>query len=644
MPGVRSTVLRIVLLFGMLMAGCGGQTADETTVPTTLPPASTTTPTTATTSVPGGTTPGTTTSTAAVGPADSERRGEIHTALASQLHMQLGGGTPETWVCTKHVYDTNSEAAEPTVYAWARCQAHAPDGTVLESLDSAFYASFFRLEGQLVLGSFGTSRDPNGFVASEFPRELAEAVLRKGVPEDVLFHRGTPTEVCPDPSADPLGPTVHIGPGTDYPSFLVLEWGTQVPTTGNRATSYTGSPWLEVVVPDGGLGWVAADKVGPPPCAIPPALPATTTTTTTTVPTNPLFSDDGGLAALPGPTDLLPGAHPAASVPWSQIDSQWILLTLENGGSTGLYLLDPGDRLFSLGGWPAGRQLADWDGRRVLFITGQQVKVVDLFTGATVEVPAAGYLTAALDPPPGGGFTVRQDLGHRVVVTSHYADAGLGPTLLNVDRRRSGGRWSTPSWLHHPNGEQVVLADIHGVRLATTRGEPIRTLDTPGLECVTVRWWAPEAVLVSCLDEAYAAGETYEMWPGSGGELWAVPLDGGGAARIGPDPGPPDQYRDPMDDAVRLGDVIAIQFGGCCECGGGLDLYLPSGGVIAPESVQCSPDIITVRNGWVVVLTIDYDAGLGPALIEVASDGTSRMIDLGGRGIIGSIAMRGEMA
>lgn len=49
MSGVRSTVLLMVLLFGVLVAACGGHTADETTVPTTLPPGSTTTPTTATT-------------------------------------------------------------------------------------------------------------------------------------------------------------------------------------------------------------------------------------------------------------------------------------------------------------------------------------------------------------------------------------------------------------------------------------------------------------------------------------------------------------------------------------------------------------------------------------------------------------------
>lgn len=643
MPGGHSTAVLAAVL-GMLVTACGGETAGETTVPTTLPPASTTTPTTAATSVPAATIPGATTSTAPVGPADSELLGEIHTALASQLHMQLGGGTPDTWVCTKHVYDTSLEASEPTIYAWARCQAHAPDGTVLESFDSAFYASFFRLEGQLVLGSFGTSRDPNGFVASEFPRELAETVLREGVPEDVLFHRDTPTEVCPDPSADALGLTVHIGPGSDYPSFLVLEWGVRVPTTGNRATSYTGSPWLEVVVPDGGLGWVAAAQVGPLPCSIPPALPTTTTTTTTTVPTDPLLSEDGGLAALPTQTDPIPGAHPAASVPWDQVDSQWILLALGNGGSTGLYLLNPDDRLFSLGGWPAGRHLADWDGRRVLFITGQRVKVIDLFTGATAEVEAAGYLTAALNPPPGGGITVRQDLGHRVVVTSYGATGGPGSTLLNVDLRRSIGVESVPGWLHHPNGEQVVLADINRARLVTTLGVPIRDLSTPGLDCATVRWWTNDAILMSCIDEAYAAGETYEMWPGSGRELWAVPLDGGEATRIGPALGPPDQYRDPMTDAVRLGDAIAIQTGGCCECGGGLGLHLPSGGIITPESVQCSPDIITVRNGRVVVLAFDYGSGRGPTLVEVAPDGTTRMIDLGDRDIVHSIAMMGETA
>jgi len=62
MPGVRLAA-RLVLAMSLLVAGCGGETAQVSTVPTTLPPASTTGPATATTRVPSTTEPGSATTT-----------------------------------------------------------------------------------------------------------------------------------------------------------------------------------------------------------------------------------------------------------------------------------------------------------------------------------------------------------------------------------------------------------------------------------------------------------------------------------------------------------------------------------------------------------------------------------------------------
>ena len=357
--------------------------------------------------------------------------------------------------------------------------------------------------------------------------------------------------------------------------------------------------------------------------ALPTSTTTTTAVTTTTAARSP-FREDGTLTALPslaywvGPMD-----GTAADVPWEGINEDWLLLLArtESPLPDALFLLDPDDRLYLLGGWEVAGSLQDWspDGRKVVYfdVEGSRVVALDLLSGDENVIAVQGDVAARFTLPAGRDMAVRQITEQTASIKVYRSDGTLWSTLLD------GG--SEPSWLYYPDGNRVVLTDQSGVRLVSDQGEPISNLAAPGLACQAARWWGENSVLVSCIDPVYAATPVAGCWPGSGRGLWAVPLDGGPAQRVGPGVGPGgdcDQqgaYQIGMVDAFLLDNTLMVETQGCCEAGD-VEIYLPSGRALT-RLFGSMPRLVGQRNGRVVVV------GYGPALLaEVASDGTFRAI------------------
>jgi len=148
--------------------------------------------------------------------------------------------------------------------------------------------------------------------------------------------------------------------------------------------------------------------------ALPTSTTTTTAVTTTTAARSP-FREDGTLTALPslaywvGPMD-----GTAADVPWEGINEDWLLLLAhtESPLPDALFLLDPDDRLYLLGGWEVAGSLQDWspDGRKVVYfdVEGSRVVALDLLSGDENVIAVQGDVAARFTLPASRDVAVRQ--------------------------------------------------------------------------------------------------------------------------------------------------------------------------------------------------------------------------------------------
>ena len=408
---------------------------------------------------------------------------------------------------------------------------------------------------------------------------------------------------------------------------------------------------------------IEVSTTAPPSSTTTSTLPASTTTgpapTTTTTSTT-----TGEPPAWEGPG--FPEARPPEEIPWDQVGEGWLLARYVEAGDSwetstreALFLIDPEDAVYAVGGWN-GARILDWspDGQRVLTFDGE-LKVVGLADGAASEVLAIIPMDWHVDGrfAPGG-----DDLVLRLATEGHVrlelvgADGALRATFADFDYPAGG--YGDPAfvemgitWLYRPDGTQLVTATGEAIVLRDGQGVVVRTLDTPGLGCTLSRWWDEGSVLAACYDRDWAASACWYRGPvPDGRSLWAVPLDGSAATLLTPQPVCVSEATEPAPayaDGLAVGDVVAARTGGCCECGGRLDLI--AGSDVAfwegyQDSYPCSPSLVAARAEGVLVLDTLYgwDADQGATgmlgvIFQVAADGTTEPITPAEPGLYGGV-------
>jgi hypothetical protein len=370
--------------------------------------------------------------------------------------------------------------------------------------------------------------------------------------------------------------------------------------------------------------------------------PASTTTSTSSLATTTTTT----AWTAPG----FPQALSPQEIPWDEVGAGWLLVRYKRAFSgeggwdstvpEALFLIGPENTTYAVGAWD-GKEILAWspEGRRILTFD-DTLQVIDLRDGTEAVIPAdlpAGDghgIAARFTRPTGRDVVVRVvDWNDHVLLECLAVDGTLFARLADFDLPSYDD--SDPeyvavgiTWLYGPSGTEIVTATSDGIRLLSNLGTVIRPLDTPGLGCTLNRWWDEGSVLAACYDRDWAASSCWYQGPTPGGRsLWSVPTDGSAATRLTPKPECTTQLPQnapTYQDALRLGATVVAQWGGCCECGEGLDL-IAAGTITAwagyGSSPACSPGLIAVRQDRLVVLETVYS--LFGVLFEVAEDGTT---------------------
>ena len=393
------------------------------------------------------------------------------------------------------------------------------------------------------------------------------------------------------------------------------------------------------------------------PGTVPPAS-TTTTAATVTTPALSTTQPEPTTTSTTAPAWAGPGFPEALApevIPWDQVGPGWLLVRFrETSGEVAstpareaLFLIDPANVTYAVVGWD-GREILDWspEGRRVL-VFDSTLKVIGLLDGVESAVPAVvpvGWRIDARFVPPAG-----EDIVVRAIAPDEHArlervgaDGTLRATLADFDFPAYS--YGDPeyvemgiTWLYGPDGTELVVATGEGISLRDEQGVVVRSLDTPGLGCTLSRWWAEGSVLAACYDRDWAASACWYRGPiPDGRSLWAVPIDGSAAVRLTPAPvctAEAPEFSAAYQDGLPVGAGVAAEAGGCCECGGSLELVagdavVPWAGY--PESPACSPRLIATRGDRVLVLdtVFGWEAGQGTtgmlgAILEVAGDGAT---------------------
>jgi len=371
---------------------------------------------------------------------------------------------------------------------------------------------------------------------------------------------------------------------------------------------------------------------------------STSATTTTIEDDSSPFRADGTLRSLP-PAEYFPSAATgtAADVPWDEVGPDWILTLIDKAGRdanpAALLLIDPADQVYLLGGWDtgSGALLQDWspDGRRILYTgapTGNDTVVLELLDGDQQEIQTPYRPDVArFTRPTGREVVIGRLWGERSFIDVYRTNTTLWSHLLEtVGSPEPSPLTERSGWLYHQAGMHVVVSDGNAVWLSGNRGDAIRRLPIDGIDCVVRRWWSEDEALVSCTDPQYAETEIYACWPGSGRELWAVPIDGSTPRPVGPQAGPggacdvPGVYGDPREDALAVGSTLLIERSGCCECGVELELWNQNALMPVPE-LRCLPQIIGIRNGDALISVV-IPGVLRSGIAQVAVDGSTRIV------------------
>jgi hypothetical protein len=306
------------------------------------------------------------------------------------------------------------------------------------------------------------------------------------------------------------------------------------------------------------------------------------------------------------------------------------------GAVGALVLIDPADQVFVLGGWERIRSVQDWspDGLRIAYTLWMDNRtiVMHLLTGAqdviTTDYPPD---VVRFTRPTGRDVVIGRVYGSGAIVDVYRTDGSLWSHLLRMPEPDPPEGWVPAGWLYGEDGMQVVVSGDDPLQLVTNGGDTIRNLPIDGVYCSVRRWWSDGVALVSCTDPGYAETSIHSCFPGSGRELWAVPIDGNPPWPVGPETGPggdcdaPHTYEAPREDALLIGSTLIIETGGCCDCGGDLEVWLPDE-VLMPPLAQCSPLLVGIRNNEALVHVILADPWWHSGIVSIDATGQAHLV------------------
>jgi hypothetical protein len=304
------------------------------------------------------------------------------------------------------------------------------------------------------------------------------------------------------------------------------------------------------------------------------------------------------------------------------------------------YLVGPDGMSFEITRWTvddAPRWIHDVrpDGRLAIVAFGDDAALLDLTTGNIEPLPAGvGGPFVTFTRPTGRDYVMAKDDG---TVEMRLSDGSLvvdfGQTLewffdYGVPER---------PWLYGPEGLTAVVNRPDGPELIDNRGNLIRKLDDAGAECVALRWWSVDDILVRC------DAESDERWLVR--RLWLVDRRGVNsplALTTGDESQFPPEFMGYVD-ALLAGSAIVLQ--GEVAVGGGWfpiekwngsESAVPLGDMVAGQLVTATPDVFAVFRlgccGEVYGGLTYYDlTGRQMALLD-APDGIFGVLDAHGVG------------
>jgi hypothetical protein len=286
--------------------------------------------------------------------------------------------------------------------------------------------------------------------------------------------------------------------------------GGSLPTSGAGDSSSTSAGATEATTTTGAATTTTGAATTTTGAATTTAAPTTTRATTTTEAGHP----------------VLPDAFPRETVAWDHVGPGWtVVLFSTQSGYADLdspaeelvvaYLVDPDGAPFEIIRWPveaAPRWLHDVrpDGRAAILGFDDGAALLDLTTGMVGPLPAG---------VEGSLVTFTRPTGRDYVMTAgdYRAEMRLADGSLIVDFGEIS-EWfgdygvPTPPWLYGPQGLTAVVNRPDGPVLIDNRGNLIRRLDDAGTDCVAVRWWSTDQILMRCLTPAEDRYMVRRLW------------------------------------------------------------------------------------------------------------------------------------
>lgn len=210
----------------------------------------------------------------------------------------------------------------------------------------------------------------------------------------------------------------------------------------------------------------------------------------------------------------LPAAQPRTSIPWNDVDANWLLTLYDGVEAEVLYLVSPRSDLFEIASWDPGSRpshtLADWspDLRHALIrrfnpmpVPALELQLLDLKSGEVSVIESIPYVSGS-DAEPlrslWGRFT--RPTGENLMVFRSVDG------VVSLDRRTAAGTIlatfeAVGPWLYSPDGTAAVIGDNNGLHLHRNDGAFLRDLpvDSEGTPLATapLRWWSDDTLLAT---------------------------------------------------------------------------------------------------------------------------------------------------
>jgi hypothetical protein len=242
-----------------------------------------------------------------------------------------------------------------------------------------------------------------------------------------------------------------------------------------------------------------------------------------------------------------------ASIPWSNVDSGWLLATWSPNKGTAageqapgnvpdpvvsLFLVDPkGGRYLVWKTRVIDDVLSAWSGdlKRALFVSGgaaSRFVQVDLKTGVASDlftIPPSNtvfFESVSYTRPDGLALLVTTQTNDLQLLQRFSLDGTVEFTYPNSFS--SVGRYDGHV-LSTPDGTKLVMGAAEGVAVVANDGAVVMQIHVPGVSaCTPTSWWSAGTVLASCFGAS------------SSPRLYEIPINGGAVTALTVTPKPPD--------------------------------------------------------------------------------------------------------